>query len=227
MVSQVACFIRRFTRHTARLSLSLMKVTQVTVTPNRLRVTPNRLSSPGTTGWLSTVLATGGGMNQLVEKLLAKTHSGSTKKYKKYPVLPYPTTSNHTLHRPTLQSPASLPCPSLSYSILHHPTPPYTVAYCHPNRVLHCFFCEATLYYLILPHLTTSYPVFPLSTPSYVVFYCHRTLDSTPSCLILPQLTTSYPVVPSYPSLHCHPTSQPTQSYSLLPHRTSSYLVLR
>ena len=42
-VSQVACFIRRFTRHTARLSLSLMKVTQVTVTPNRL-------SSPGTTG---------------------------------------------------------------------------------------------------------------------------------------------------------------------------------
>ena len=61
MVSQVACFIRWFTRHTARLSLSLMKVTQVTVTPNRLTVTPNRLSSTGTTGWLSTVLATGGG----------------------------------------------------------------------------------------------------------------------------------------------------------------------
>ena len=79
-----------------------------------------------------------------------------------YPVLPYPTTANHTLHRPTLHSPASLPCPSLSYSILHHPTPPYTVSYCHPNLVLHCFFCAATLYYLILPHLTTSYPVLPL-----------------------------------------------------------------
>ena len=66
-----------------------------------------------------------------------------------YPVLPYPTTANHTLHRPTLHSPASLPCPSLAYSILHHPTPPYTVSYCHPNLVLHCIFCDATLYYLI------------------------------------------------------------------------------
>ena len=103
-----------------------------------------------------------------------------------------------------------------------------------------CFFCDATLYYLILPQLTTAYPVLPLSTPSYVVFYCQRTLASTPSCLILPHLTTSYPVVPSYPSLlrptlHSsailpRPTTgffyHPTPSYLILSHPTTSYLVL-
>ena len=118
-----------------------------------------------------------------------------------YPVLPSPTTANYTLQQPTLLSPASLPCPSLSYSILHQPTPPYTVAYCHPNLVLHCFFCAATLYNLILPHQTTAYPI---------VFYCHPTSHPT-----LSQLTTqesrAYLILPSL----THPTTLMTRLQSL------------
>ena len=62
-------------------------------------------------------------------------------------VLLQPTPSNHSLHRPTL----TFSCqPALSYLFLLQPTA-YTVSYCLPNLVLHCFFCDSTLYYLILP----------------------------------------------------------------------------
>ena len=119
-----------------------------------------------------------------------------------YLLLPRLTTSYPVSPLSTRSYVVSYCQPALSYLILLHPTS-YTVPYCQPNRVLHCFFCESTLYYLILPHLTTSYPVLPVSTPSYVVVYCHPTLDSTPSYRILPHLTTSYPVAPSYPILQC------------------------
>ena len=56
-------------------------------------------------------------------------------------VLLHPTPSNHILHRPTLHSPASLPCPTLSYSSLQptlYPTAILTSSYTASSAILPC-----------------------------------------------------------------------------------------
>ena len=56
-------------------------------------------------------------------------------------VLLHPTPSNHILHRPTLHSPASLPCPTLSYSSLQptlYPTAILTSSYTDSSALLPC-----------------------------------------------------------------------------------------
>ena len=129
--------------------------------------------------------------------------------------------SYHILPRPTLASSAilPLPCPTLSYPILH----------CFLLPSYH-FLPRPTLdSSTILPHPTLSYPSLPHPTSSYTGFFCHPT--PTLSYLILHSiLLPSYRILPrptleSSGLLGCwlNKVVEPTLSYPSLPQPASSY----
>ena len=121
-------------------------------------------------------------VSELAKKSLDKRHFFELPIYCHWFAIYYPTPSNHSqlgthrspsnhiLPRPTLDSTAILPHPTLSYPIL--PTQSYPS---YPTL-------DSST---ILPCPTTSYTVLPYPTPTYTVIYCNL----LPSYHILPRPT--------------------------------------
>ena len=129
------------------------------------------------------------------------------------------------LHCPT-PSYTVLHCPTLSYTVLHCPTLSYTVLHCPtlPCTVLHCQHCT-TLPCTVLHCPTLSYTVLHCPTLSYTVLHC-----PTLSYTVLHCPTLSYTVLHcpplSYTVLHCH-AQQIISPTSLAPNILHPLLIQR